>query len=75
MTVSTAFAMMCRTVLPIPIGRTLGFLFRAINPQAVSEETILRLTKVLQRSLANRTIEEQSSSEADLKDEYNLLQL
>ena len=64
-TVSTALATILQTVSQIPIGRTPGFLLKAIKRQAKSGLSPSGSTKVVQIFLVRRANEWQISSEAD----------
>ena len=56
----------------LPIGRTPGFLSRAMSLHAMRDETLDGSTRHVQRRLAVAAKEWQSSSEVDLKEVHNL---
>ena len=70
---STALAIIRRTVSPMPIGRTPGFLSRAISRQARRGEIDFGSTYEVQILLATRAKEWHSSLDAPLKDVHSLL--
>ena len=70
---STALAIIRRAVSPIPIGRTPGFLSRAISRQAKRDEIDFGSTYEVQILLATRAKEWHSSLDPPLKDVHNLL--
>ena len=72
-TESTALAIIRRTVSPMPIGRTPGFLFKPISRQARRDEIDFGSIYEVHILLANRAKELQSSLEAPLKDVHSLL--
>ena len=67
--------MMRLAVSPIPIGRTPGFLSRAIRRHAKKEAMTEGSTRLVQRRLATEASALHKSREADLKEVHNLLQL
>ena len=70
-----ALAIIRLAVVPIPIGCTPGFLFRAIRRQASRGAMVDGSMKLVQRRLAADPREWHRSKEADLKEVYSLLQL
>ena len=70
-----ALAIMRLDVSPIPIGRTPGFLFRAIRRLARRGAILFGSTNSVHKRRAVRAMEWQSSNEADLKDVQSRLQL
>ena len=72
-TESTALAIIRLTVYPIPIGRTPGFLSKAISRQARRGEIDFKSTYELKIILATRAKEMQSSFDAPLIDVHSLL--
>ena len=59
---------------PIPIGRTPGFLFKAIGREDEKGAIKDGFIKSVQKRLATTAREVHRSSEADLKEVHNLLQ-
>ena len=70
---STALAMIRLATSPIPMGRTPGFLLRAIRRQAMSGEMLLGSARLVQRCFATAVRDTHRSLEADLNEVHNLL--
>ena len=73
-TARVAFVMIRLAVSPIPIGRTPGFLLRAMRRQARKGVMREGSTKLMQRRLVTSARDWQRSLEADLNEVHSLLQ-
>lgn len=71
--VKIAFAIMRLAVSPIPIGRTPGFLLRAISLLAISGAVVSGSTRTVQRRFPVEARDQHRSRDADLKAVQSLL--